>query len=99
MTLELLVYPGIKFTALIIELANVGLLSGLLHLYIKSYRHIKIGFTIGLVLFALALLIKSISTIIFLMIDSEAFIGRSVYIGGVIEFIALAILFKITWDY
>jgi hypothetical protein len=45
------------------------------------------------------LLIKSISTIAFLLVDSDLLIGRPIYIGGIIEFIALAILLKITWDY
>jgi len=99
MVFELFGYPGIKIAAVIIELANIGLLSCLLYLYTKSYRQIKIGFTVGLILFALMLLIKSITTIAFLFVDSDLLIGRPVYIGGIIEFIALAILLKITWDY
>ncbi|MGZ7210282.1 MAG: hypothetical protein ACXVHV_10410 [Methanobacterium sp.] len=99
MVLEIFGFIGIKFTAIIIEIANIGLLTGLLYLYTKSYRQIKIGFTVGLILFALMLLIKSISTITFLILDSTLLIGPPVYIGGIIEFIALAILLKITWDY
>ena len=99
MPLEILGYNGIKAAAVIIEIANIGLLTGLLYLYTKSYRQIKIGFTVGLILFALMLLIKSISTITFLLVDSDLLIGRPIYIGGIIEFIALAILLKITWDY
>ena len=99
MALEILGYTGIKVAAVIIEIANIGLLTGLLYLYTKSYRQIKIGFTVGLILFALMLLIKSISTIVFLLVDSDLLIGRPIYIGGIIEFIALAILLKITWDY
>ncbi len=99
MTLELFGYSEIKIIALTIELLNIGLLSGLLYLYTKSYRQIKIGFTVGLILFATMLLIKSISTVVFLIVDADVFIGRHVYIGGIIEFIALAILLKITWDY
>ncbi|HML04406.1 MAG TPA: hypothetical protein VK426_01400 [Methanobacterium sp.] len=99
MVFELFGYPGIKIVAIVIEMANIGLLTGLLYLYTKSYRQIKIGFTVGLILFALMLLLKSISTIVFLFVDSDLLIGRPVYIGGIIEFIALAILLKITWDY
>jgi hypothetical protein len=99
MTLELFGYNGIKNIAVIIEFANIGLLTGILYLYTKSYRQIKIGFTVGLILFALMLLIKSISTIAFLLVDSDLLIGRPIYIGGIIEFISLLILFKITWDY
>lgn len=99
MALELFGYTGIKFIAIIIELLNIGLLSGLLYLYIKSYRQIKIGFTVGLILFALMLLIKSITTIGFLIVDTDSLIGHPVYIGGIIEVIALTILLKVTYDY
>lgn len=99
MALEIFGYTGIKVAAVIIEIANIGLLTALLYLYTKSYRQIKIGFTVGLILFALMLLIKSISTIVFLLVDNDLLIGRPIYIGGIIEFIALAILLKITWDY
>lgn len=99
MILELLGYSGIKIIALIIEITNILLLSGLLYLYLKSYNQIKIGFTVGLILFALLLLIKSISTVVFIIIDVDAFIGRSVYIAGIIELIALTVLLKVTWDY
>ena len=99
MALELLGYSGIIFIAVFIEIFNIGLLMGLLYLYIKSYRQIKIGFTVGLILFALLLLIKSIFTIIFIFLDPDAFIGGPVYIPGIIELIALIILLKITWDY
>ncbi|MGF7117508.1 hypothetical protein [Methanobacterium oryzae] len=96
MTLEIFGYKGIKTISIIIELANIGLLTGLLHLYTKSYRQIKIGFTVGLILFAILLLIKSILTIIFIITDTDVFIGRPVYIGGIIEIIALTILLKIS---
>jgi hypothetical protein len=99
MTLELFGYTEIKVIAIIIETANIGLLSGLLYLYIKSYRQIKIGFTVGLILFASFLLLKSIFTVGILIVESDALIGRPIYMGGIIEFIALAILLKITWDY
>jgi hypothetical protein len=51
MTLELFGYNGTKNIAVIIEFANIGLLTGILYLYTKSYRQIKIGFTVGLILF------------------------------------------------
>ncbi|MCZ3365480.1 MULTISPECIES: hypothetical protein [Methanobacterium] len=99
MVLELFGLTLIKTAAVGIEIANIGILSGLLYLYIKSYRQIKIGFTVGLILFASVLLIRSILTIALLIIDSDMLTGRQVLIGGIIEFIALAILLKITWDY
>jgi hypothetical protein len=99
MALELFGYTGIKLIAIGIEIGNIGLLSGLLYLYVKSYRQIKIGFTVGLILFASVLLLRSIVTIGFLIVDIDTLISRPTYIGGIIEFIALAILLKITWDY
>jgi hypothetical protein len=99
MILEVIGYTGTQIAAIGIEIANIGLLSGLLYLYIKSYRQIKIGFTAGLMLFASVLLLKSISTIILLIVDNDALLNYHGVIGGTIEFIALAILLKITWDY
>jgi hypothetical protein len=99
MALELFGLTVIKIAAIGIEIANIGLLSGLLYLYIKSYRQIKIGFTVGLILFASVLLIRSILAIALLIIDSDVLIGKQALLGGIIEFIALAILLKITWDY
>lgn len=99
MTLELFGLTLIKTAAAGIEIANIGLLSGLLYLYIKSYRQIKIGFTVGLILFASVLLIRSILTIALLIMDTDMLTGKQTLIGGIIEFIALAILLKITWDY
>ena len=49
-------------------------------------------------LFATVLLLRSLFTIGFIMVDNTA-LGRPIYIGGLIEFIALLILLKITWDY
>ena len=99
MILELLGYTGNIIAAVGIEIANIGLLSGLIYLYIKSYRQIKIGFTVGLMLFALFLLLKSVFAIVLLLIDNDALLDYHGVIGGIIEFIALAILLKITWDY
>lgn len=99
MALELFGYSAVKVAAIGIEIGNIILLSGLLYLYTKSYRQIKIGFTIGLILFALILLIRSIASIAFIAIDNDILIGRHVYIGSLIEFIALTVLLKITYDY
>ena len=99
MILEVLGHAGTQISAIGIEIANIGLLSGLLYLYIKSYRQIKIGFTAGLMLFASVLLLKSVSTIILLIVDNDVLLNYHGVIGGTIEFIALAILLKITWDY
>ncbi|WP_227716959.1 hypothetical protein [Methanobacterium paludis] len=99
MIVEFLGYTGIKIAAIGIEIGNVGILSCLLYLYLKSYKQIKIGFTLGLMLFASALLIKSISSIGLLIVDTNTLVCSPVFISGIIEFIALLILLKITWDY
>lgn len=99
MILGLLGYTGTEIAAIGIEVANIGLLSGLLYLYVKSYRQIKIGFTLGLMLFASVLVLKSIFAVGLLIVDSDALLDYHGVIGGIIEFIALAILLKITWDY
>ena len=99
MTLELLGYTEATIAAIGVEIGNISLLSGLLYLYIKSYRKIKIGFTVGLILFALFLLLGSISTIGILIIENDTLLGEHGFIVGIIEFIALAILLKVTWDY
>lgn len=98
MALEILGSEGIKILAIVIEVINIGLLSGLLYLYIKSYRQIKIGFTVGLILFAILLLFKSILLIgFFLFIDMQIDSPRIVL--SIIQLIALSILLKITLDY
>ncbi|MBU4534914.1 MAG: hypothetical protein KKF16_03610 [Euryarchaeota archaeon] len=96
---ELLAYAGIKIGTLIIEIINIGLLSVLLYLYIKSYNQIKIGFTIGLILFALLLLIRSFITIGFMIAHTDLLMARPIYIGGIMQIIALTILLKVAWDY
>ena len=99
MTLEILGYPGIKFLALISEIINMGLLLGLLYIYIKSYRQIKFGFTVGLILFALMLLFKSIMGIGFILFSNQIPINLPYILGNIIQIIALLILLKMTWDY
>lgn len=103
MTIEILGLTGIEIAAIIISIGNIGVLLGLLYIYIKSYRQIKIGFTIGIILFASVLLLKSVFDISYLLVTGNILnhshdLMREV-IGGIIQFIALAILLKITWDY
>jgi hypothetical protein len=89
---------GIKILALILEIINIGLLSGLLYLYIKSYRQIKIGFTVGLIFFALILLLKSILSIGFILFSNIP-LNPPYLLLSIIQLIALAVLLKITLDY
>ncbi len=82
MALELLGYTGNIIVAVGVELANIGLLSGLIYLYIKSYRQIKIRFTVGLMLFASFLLLKSIAPIILLAVDNDALLNYHGFVGA-----------------
>ena len=99
MAFELFGYPGLKLLAVILEIGNIGLLLGLLYLYIKSYRQIKIGFTAGLILFALMLLLKSFASIGFMLFAGNVPGDMGYIVMSLIQFIALAVLLKITWDY
>lgn len=101
MVIESLGVMGTVYIAIII--ANIGILLGLLHVYIRSYRQIKIGFTIGLILFASIFLLKSIFELTFLVMTGNTIHGNHNFtgdiIGGLIQFVAFTILLKITWDY
>lgn len=96
-------YTGIKIFAISIEIGIIALSSALLYFYIKSYRKIKIGFTIGLILFALLLLLKGIIIVVFLLLAPyETIIGTPTFPGELVELIelvALAVLLKVTWSY
>ena len=109
MTLELAFLNRIIITAaIIIGIANIGVLSGLLYFYWNSYKQLKSKFTIGLLYFALILLVQNILAIIalavflFLGIEIHEIGGAEIYsillLVTVAQLIALIILFKITWD-
>ena len=109
MTLELAFLNRIIIYAAIgIGIANVCLLSGLVHFYWGSYKQMKSKFTIGLLYFALILLIQNILAIValavFSILDVEVHEvgGTEVYsillLVNVALLIALSILFKITWE-
>jgi hypothetical protein len=103
MTIQLWGLTGIEVATIIVSIANMGILVGLLYVYINNYRQIKIGFTIGIILFAAILLLKNIFDIVYLIVTgnmlncSHDLTGNLV--GGIIQFTALVILLKITWDY
>ena len=103
MTIELFGFTGIEIAVIIISIANIGVLLGLLYIYIRSYQQIKIGFTTGIILFAAILLLRNIFDITYLimtgnMLNNSHDLTKDI-IGGIIQFIALTILLKITWDY
>ena len=99
MVLELLGDIGIKLAAQIVGIANILLIIGLLYYYIKSYREIKIGFTLGLILFVSLLMIQNLFSFISPIIGNNISINTHELVGSIIEFIALTILLIITWKY
>jgi hypothetical protein len=88
-----------KFAAQLVGIGNIFLLLGLLYFYIKSYSEIKIGFTLGLIIFVLLLMLQSVFSIISPIPGNNLSINTHVFIGGVIEFLAITILLIITWKY
>ncbi len=96
-----------QYLAIAIGLANIGLLLGLIYTYWTSYKQLKSEFTTGLLLFSLMLLIQNIlATVILVMLLISGAVASSA--EGVkhllelsaitfIQFIALLILFRITW--
>ena len=98
----------IIYIAIGVGIANVCLLSGLVYFYLESYNQLKSKFTTGLLYFSTILLIENILAILALAIFSILGVeiheigGTEVYsvllLVNVAQLIALAILFKITWD-
>ena len=96
------------YAAIGVGIANVGLLSGLVYFYWDSYKQLKSKFTTGLLYFSTILLIENILAILALAIFSILGVeihemgGTEIYfillLVNTAQLIALAILFKITWD-
>jgi hypothetical protein len=98
----------IIYIAIVVGIANVCLLSGLVYFYRESYRQLESKFTIGLLYFSTILLIENVLAILALAVFS--ILGIEIHeIGGTeiystlllintAQLIALAVLFKITWE-
>jgi len=99
MVLELLGDVGIKFAAQIVGIGNIILIIRLLYYYIKSYREINIGFTLGLILFVSLLMLQNLFSLFSPIIGNNISINTHELVGNIIEFIALTILLIITWKY
>ncbi len=94
--------------AIVVGIANVGILSGLFYFYWNSFIQLKSKFTTGLLYFALILIIQNILAIIALSvflimgIEIHELGGAEIYsillLVTIAQLIALIILFKITWD-
>lgn len=91
----------IRFVVVAVGIANICLLLALLYIYGGTYRKLKSRFTIGIIFFALLLLIQNIMfTAVFLF--HEGFhgpgMGSPMFLLKIIECIALSVLLKITWE-
>lgn len=109
MTIELAFLNRIiLLAAIVVGIANVGLLSGLFYFYWNSFKQLKSKFTTGLLYFALILLVQNILAIIALTvflimgIEIHEIGGTEIYsillLVTIAQVVALTILFKITWD-
>jgi hypothetical protein len=109
MTIELAFLNRIiLLVAILIGIANIGLLSGLFYFYWNSFKQLKSKFTTGLLYFALILLVQNILAIIALAvflimgIEIHELGGTEIYsillLVTIAQLVALTILFKITWD-
>lgn len=91
--------PGLAFAAAIVGLANIILLVILLFTYVSNYRKLKSSFSLGLVLFALLLIMQNL-LFIFFLVSREGFhgpgMGFPVLSLNIIQFGALIVLLKIT---
>jgi hypothetical protein len=89
-----------KYVVAAIGIANICLLLGLLYIYIGNLRQAKSEFTLGLVVFAFFLLLQNIAFTILLFAHEEFArpgLRGPLLIIKMIELIAYAVLFKITW--
>ncbi len=95
----------IQILILVFQVVSLILLFGLFNIYRKSYKQIKIGYTIGLLIFALLLIAKSLVELaISMFLISTGNVNAPIVedrtlIPATIELIAIAVLYKVTKDY
>ena len=98
--------PLIPTLVMAIELLNIILLLLLLYIYIGAYRKVKSEFTMGLIFFVSAFLIKSLVLLgtmrmIFHFLDRMADSHGSPFfllLVNLIECLGLIMLLKISWE-
>lgn len=89
----------VDFLTIIEILIIIGLVSIMLYIYIQNYRAIKVSYSLGLVLFALAIIIdNSIALFNYIDYSTENTFDMITLFGNLIEILAFSILLKITWD-
>lgn len=88
----------VLFSALITSVANIILLIGMLYVYLERYLKVKSKFTTTLVLFASLFLVQNILFSVYFLFNLPETIINAVtlliFLG--LEFVALALLLKIT---
>lgn len=90
-----------RMLALGAQFGNIILLSMLLMIYSRSYKQMKSKFTAGLIFFASFLLLQNLVSLGSMFIVREfrgMGAGPPFFLMGLLEFIGLAILLKITWE-
>ncbi len=90
----------ILYLDIAISLGNIILLILLLYIYLDNYKRIKSVFTLGLIIFAVLLLLQNILFSGFLLFGPVfriAELGLPLFILNITEFLALFILLIITW--
>jgi hypothetical protein len=89
---------NLAVVAVIVGIINIILLLILLFIYVSSYRKLKSSFSMGLILFALLLIMQN-SVFIFFLLVSRGFhgpgMGGSVLSINIIQFGALLVLLRL----
>ena len=90
----------IVLVTVILGFGTIFLLCGLIYIYWGNYRDTKSGYAVGLLLFASALLLQNIliTATYFISLVNHWYEGIVMFMIIVFEFIALSILFKISWE-
>lgn len=90
----------VEIIYLIVIFINIILLLGLSRIYIKSYRDIQLGFTVGLLIFAILFLIKNIIafglTLEVVLSNTSSILIDRLFIMSLIELIGFSVLYKVT---
>ncbi len=85
---------------LVITLGNVVLLLGLLYIYLQNYRKLKSRFSLGLMMFAVVLLLQALTSTPIIH-STMSYFGHGTEILPVLadlfEFVALAVLLYISY--
>ena len=95
-----LLTSAIVTITVVLGFGTIFLLCGLLYIYWGNYRDTKSSYAVGLLLFASAMLLQNVllTATYFINILNHWYEGIVMFAFIVFEFIALSILFKISWE-